>query len=102
MPSAEEGGSSRPYRLFESAQFLRDLARLGPAAQARLEAKLREYVYPVLRENPHFGPNIKRLKNWQPPTWRYRVGEWRFFYQLDDRQKIVFMAVADHRKSAYR
>ena len=93
---------SRPYRIFESDQFLRDLGQLGAAAQARLEAKLREHVYPVLRENPHFGPHIKRLKSWEPPMWRYRVGEWRFFYQVDDTQGIVFMAVADHRKEAYR
>jgi mRNA interferase RelE/StbE len=78
------------------------LARLGPAAEKRIEAKLRDYVYPLLRENPYFGPNIKRLKNWTPPTWRYRVGEWRFFYEVDDEERIVFMIAADHRKQAYR
>ncbi len=90
------------YRVIETRQFLRDLARLGPAAQKRLEAKLREHVYPVLRENPHSGPNLGRLKNWDPPTWRCRVGEWRFFYEIDERRQIIFMTAADHRKEAYR
>jgi mRNA interferase RelE/StbE len=68
---------------------LKDLASFGPAARVRLEAKLRDNVYPTLRQNPYFGPHIKRLKNWEPPTWRYRVGEWRFFYEVDGTEKIA-------------
>ncbi len=93
---------SEPYRIFETRQFLRDLAELGSPAQKRLEAKLREHVYPILRANPHTGPNIRRLKNREPPTWRYRVGDWRFFYEIDETRRMVLMTVADHRKQAYR
>jgi len=95
-------GSSLPFRIFETRQFSKDLASFGPAVSARLESKLREYIYPTLRQNPYFGPNIRRLKNWQPPTWRYRVGEWRFFCEVDEKQKTVFLIAADHRKQAYR
>ena len=102
MLESAKAGSSPPFRIFETRQFSKDLASLGPTVRVRLEAKLREYVYPVLRRNPYLGPNIKRLKNWEPPTWRYRVGEWRFFYEIDDLEKIVFMVTADHRKQAYR
>jgi mRNA interferase RelE/StbE len=102
MPESAEAGSSRRNRIFETRQFSKDLARLVAAAQKRIEAKLRDYVYPILREDPYFGPNIKRLKNSEPPTWRYRVGEWRFFYEIDDVEGIVFMIAADHRKQAYR
>jgi mRNA interferase RelE/StbE len=101
MPARKEAGSP-PCRIFGTRQFLRDLARLGPDAQKRLEGKLRAYVYPALCESPQFGPNIKRLKNWNPPTWRYRVGDWRFFYEIDEGKRIVFMTVADHRREAYR
>jgi mRNA interferase RelE/StbE len=101
MRSSGRGASSAPYRIFETSQFLADLARLGPVAQRRIEAKLRDYVYPILRENPSFGPSVKRLKNWEPATWRYRVGDWRFFYEIDENQRIVFMTAADHRKEAY-
>ena len=99
---ASDAGASSAYKIFETRQFLRDLGRLGPAAGKRLEAKLRQHVYPVLRDNPHFGPNIKRLKNWEPPTWRYRVGDWRFFYEIDEQDGVVSMTAADHRRQAYR
>jgi len=102
MPENVKAGSSPQFRIFETRQFSKDLARFGPAALVRLEAKLCEHVYPTLRQNPYFGPNIKRLKSWEPPTWRYRVGEWRFFYEVDDRDKTVLLVAADHRRQAYR
>ncbi len=102
MSKGAEADSSQPFRIFETRRFLTDLASLGSVAQTRLEAKLRDYVYPILRQTPHSGSNIKRLKNWDPPTWRYRVGDWRFFYEIDEKQRIVFMTAADHRKEAYR
>jgi mRNA-degrading endonuclease RelE of RelBE toxin-antitoxin system len=51
---------------------------------------------------PQSGSNIKRLKNWDPPAWRYRAGDWRFFCEIDEKQRIVFVTAADHRKEAYR
>ncbi|MGO8816617.1 MAG: type II toxin-antitoxin system RelE family toxin [Terriglobia bacterium] len=102
MPNGEKADSLQPFRIFETRSFLADLSRLGSVGQRRLEAKLRDYVYPILRQTPHAGANIKRLKNWDPPTWRYRVGDWRFFYEIDQKQRIVFMTAADHRKEAYR
>ena len=89
------------YRIFETTGFREDLAQITRSGLSRLHEKLREYVYPRLREEPHFGPNIKRLKTWDPPTWRYRIGAWRFFYEIDEEQELVLMTVADHRSSAY-
>jgi mRNA interferase RelE/StbE len=63
--------------------------------------KIRNFVYPQLREHPHFGPNIRKLKDFEPETWRYRIGAWRFFYEIDEDEKIVFMIAASHRSSSY-
>jgi mRNA-degrading endonuclease RelE of RelBE toxin-antitoxin system len=102
MPKNEGAGSSPNYRVFETRQFLSDLGKTGGAKHAQLEAKLRTDVYPLLSDEPHSGPNIKRLTNWDPPTWRYRVGAWRFFYEIDAERRIVFMIACQHRKEAYR
>jgi mRNA-degrading endonuclease RelE of RelBE toxin-antitoxin system len=63
-------------------------------------AKLRAVVYPQLVARPHFGSNIRRLKAYSPPTWRYRIGVWRFFSEIDEREKVVSMIAAAHRGSA--
>ncbi len=102
MRANARGGSSQPSRIFETRRFLGDLASLGTVADKRIAVKLRGFVYPILRENPYSGANIKRLKNWDPPTWRTRVGDWRFFYEVDEKERTIFMTAADHRKHAYR
>ena len=90
------------YRIFETDNFSDNLEKLKKAGATKIREKLQEFVYPQLREEPHFGPNIKRLRNWEPDTWRYRVGNWRFFYEIDENEKIVFMIAGYHRKEAYR
>lgn len=89
------------YRIFETEQYTKDLGAIARSGQGRIERKLREVVYPELRERPHFGPHIKRLKGWQPETWRYRIGSWRFFYEVDETERIIFTIAASHRGSAY-
>ena len=89
------------HRIFETEQFLKDLKQIALSAQPKVTQKLAQFVYPQLREHPHFGPNIKKLKGFEPETWRYRIGAWRFFYEIDDAENIVFMLAAKHRSSAY-
>jgi mRNA interferase RelE/StbE len=89
------------YRIFETDQFQKDLRRIVSSGYPKVAQKLRDFVYPQLREHPHFGPNIKKLSGFDPDTWRYRIGAWRFFYEIDEDEKIVFMIAALHRASAY-
>ncbi len=88
------------YRIFETHRFAKDLRAIARGGHERIERKLSESVYPQLSSNPHFRPNIKKLRGWQPETWRYRIGSWRFFYEIDDDERIVFMLAASHRSSA--
>ncbi len=90
------------YRVFETSGFQRDLANLGPGAARRIQNTLRERVYPVLRAAPRAVPSAARLKDWDPPTWRVRIGPWRIFFEIHDDKHIVFLTAADHRKDAYR
>jgi mRNA interferase RelE/StbE len=90
------------YRLFETRTFQRDLDRLGAAAARRIRATLQGRVYPILRATLRRAPSAARLRDWEPPTWRIRIGSWRVFYEIDDDKQIVFLTVADHRKDAYR
>ena len=90
------------YRLFETDQFDRDLRRLSRAGHQAIVDKLRKVVYPQLRQHPHAGPHIRRLRGYEPPTWRYRIGAWRFFYEIDEETRSVLLIGAVHRGVAYR
>ena len=89
------------FKIFETDQFLEDLEQDFSGQQERIRRKLAAYVYPQLKQNPYFGKHIKKLTNYKPETWRYRIGDYRFFYTIDDHKKIVSMLTVDHRGSAY-
>ena len=89
------------YRVFETDQFAHDLKRIARAGHPNLVRKLRTVVYRQLTRHPHFGPHIRKLKNYSPETWRYQIGAWRFFYEIDDDERTVFMVTAAHRGAAY-
>jgi mRNA interferase RelE/StbE len=99
MPNTGVDHSSE-FRVFETAEFKKALVRLGPPRF--LPKKLERYIYPQLRQGPYFGPNIRKLQGYTPPTWRYRTGSYRIFYSVDEDEMIVSMLTIDDRKDAYR
>ena len=80
--------------------FLDDLEQDFSGQQKRIKDKLQQFVYPQLETQPYYGPNIKKLKDSHPPTWRYRIGNYRLFYVIDDKRN-VFVFAMDHRQNAY-
>lgn len=90
------------YRLLETTPFRDALDELQPTDQARLTKKLLALAYPALQDEPRSGPWIKRLKGYHPETWRFRVGPWRIFYEIDEERKIVKMTALELRRDAYR
>jgi mRNA interferase RelE/StbE len=89
------------YQIFVTKQFEKDLERIAQSGHRKIAQKLFDFVYPQLRQHPHFGPSIKKLKDFTSDTWRYRIGAWRFFYEIDEQEKIIYMVAASHRGSAY-
>jgi mRNA interferase RelE/StbE len=85
------------FRIFETNQFLKDLEQDFSGQQERIKTKLVNYIYPQIKQNPYFGKNIKKLVNYKPDTWRYKIGNYRFFYEIDEKNKIVFMISVDNR-----
>jgi len=88
-------------KIFETNQFQKELKPDFSGQQERIKMKLVTYVYPQLKQNPYFGKNIKKLINYKPDTWRYRISSYRFFYEIDNQNKIVFMISVDNRQNAY-
>ncbi len=68
----------------------------------RIRSKLQSHVYPQLREDPFWGANIKKLRDYTPSTWRYRINKFRLFYTIDTAEKIVYVLSIDFRKNAYK
>ncbi|MBT8420108.1 MAG: type II toxin-antitoxin system RelE/ParE family toxin [Gammaproteobacteria bacterium] len=101
MPRQDTDASSE-FRIFETEEFQKKLGKLPVRELRFIRQKLTDYVYPQLRIDPFLGQNIKKLKGYQPATWRYRIGKFRLFFLVDTKDRIVAMLSVDDRRDAYR
>ena len=79
----------------------REAQRFYEEADPVLVRKLNR-CFEHLRENPYEHPNIKRLKGPLAGHFRYRVGDWRVIYRVDEEKREVIVMLIVHRSKAYR
>jgi mRNA interferase RelE/StbE len=89
------------FKIFETDQFLKDLKKLDELEGIRTYGKILNNIYPELKNNPYFGKNIKKLKAYKPDTWRYRIGNFRLFYEISDKEKNVYIITIELRGNSY-
>jgi len=89
------------YKIFETKNYSNSLERIDLSIRKKLIIKISNYVFLQIKTEPHFGLNIKRLRNYSPDTWRYRIGRYRLFYELDEKDKIIFLTHIELRGNAY-
>ena len=89
------------YRLFLTKEFDRGLERISSRDRASIEKKIEEYMAPQLKNEPHYGTNIKKLKGYDPETWRYRIGYYRIFYIINEIEQDIQLISIEQRKDAY-
>jgi mRNA interferase RelE/StbE len=54
-----------------------------------------------LEQSPRYHPNIKPLKGDLAGYYRYRIGDYRVIYQVDDETNQVLVSTIVHRREAY-
>ena len=45
---------------------------------------------------------MRRLRGFATDVWRYRIGDYRVFYTIDEDDRVVSIVTIEHRKDAYR
>jgi mRNA interferase RelE/StbE len=69
-------------------------------ADAALQRKL-DRCFERLKVDPRSHPNIKSLKGDLAGYYRYRVGDYRVVYCIDERIKQVIVTAIAHRSEVY-
>ena len=77
-----------------------DASAFYAAADRILASKLHR-CFARLEANPRDAGNIKRLTGHWAGYSRYRVGDWRVIFRIDDRAKKVYIVVIANRREAY-
>jgi len=87
------------YKIAETETFEKKIKTIK---YKNFYSKINDYVYPILRTNPFFGPNIKKLKGEFKELYRFRIGDFRLFYKVSEETVIVFIVDIESRKDAYK
>ena len=56
----------------------------------------------VIARNPHLDGHIKKLKGDLKHMHRFRMGDLRILYEIDDAQEIVWIKTIEWRGAAYK
>jgi mRNA interferase RelE/StbE len=86
------------FQIAETKEFEKNIKKLD----SKVYKKIKNIVYPQLKKNPFYGINVKKLKGDYEGVYRYRLGNYRLFYVIDNDKVIVIVTTISHRQSAYR
>lgn len=82
-------------------RLTREALRVYESVDAVLLKKLHR-CFDILRQDPYTHPNSKRLTGVLSGYWRYRVGDWRVVYQVQEEPQQVIIITIAHRSQVYR
>ena len=85
------------FKIAETKEFEKKIKKLD----SKIYTKIKNIVYPQLKKNPFYGTNIKKLKGEYEGVYRYRIGNYRLFYIIDNDNVIVIVTTISHRQNAY-
>jgi mRNA interferase RelE/StbE len=87
------------YKIAETENFTK---KVNSKKYKHLYQKISEDIYPILKNNPFFGGNIKKLKGEYRDIYRFRTGNYRLFYKVEEKETLVFMIDIENRQDAYK
>jgi mRNA interferase RelE/StbE len=87
------------YKIAETENYFK---KVNSGKYNHLYQKIFEDVYPLLKNNPFFGGNIKKLKGEYREIYRFRIGNYRLFYKVDEKKSIIFIIDIEKRQDAYK
>lgn len=83
------------YQIAETKTF----KKVKKKIDKKLYSKIENFVYPQLRENPFYGSNIKKLKDDLEGYYRYRIGNYRLFYLIENDKLIIAVVDFKHQQA---
>jgi len=86
------------FQIAQTKEFEKRIKKLDP----KIYIKIKNIVYPQLKKNPFYGANIKKLKGELEGVYRYRLGNYRLFYIVDNEKVILIITTISHRQNAYK
>lgn len=85
------------YELYLTNEAHRFYEEADPVLAGKLNR-----CFETLQNDPFRHPNIRGLKGPLAGYLRYRVGDWRVVYEIQEQEERVIVVLIAHRSEAYR
>jgi len=85
------------FKIAETKNF----QKIKKGIDEKIYDKIVNIVYPQLKSNPYYGTNIKKLKGRFEGYYRYRLGNYRLFYLIEDDKVLIIVTDFRHRQNSY-
>jgi mRNA-degrading endonuclease RelE of RelBE toxin-antitoxin system len=88
------------YRITYSSAVADDLKSLGAPERSRILDEVEvQLTYEPSRETRNRKILVGLVPPWEhvPPVWELRVGEYRVFYDIDEKAKLVMVRAIRHK-----
>ena len=82
-------------------RLAREAQRSFDRAEAPLQRKLSR-CFDSLRTRPRRHANARPLRGSLAGYFRYRIGDWRMIYRIDQAANTVWVVCIEHRREVYR
>ena len=82
-------------------QLTREAERFYRRADPPLVRRLNR-CFDQLQQSPYEHPNVKKLKGPLAGSFRFRLGDWRIIYTVDEEEQRITILLIVHRSQAYR
>jgi len=86
------------FQIAETKEFEKKIQKLD----SKIYIKIKNIVYPQLKKNPFYGTNIKKLKGEYEGVYRYKLGNYRLFYVINNEKIIIIVTTISHRQNTYK
>ena len=90
---------SDKFRIAETESYSK---KINSKKYSHLYQKIFDDVYPMIKNNPFFGASIKKLKGEYKDIYRFRIGDYRLFYKVEEKESIIFIIDIEKRQDAYK
>jgi mRNA interferase RelE/StbE len=85
------------YTIAETEHFSK---KINSKKYNHVYQKIFRDVYPIIKGNPYFGGNIKKSKGEYKDIYRFRIGDYKLFYKIEE--AMVFVIDIESRQDAYK
>ena len=85
------------FKIAETKNF----QKIKKKIDKKIYDKIVNIAYPQLRPNPYYGANIKKLKGKFEGYYRYKIGNYRLFYLIENDKILIIVTDFSHRQGAY-